>query len=202
MDGLLAKGIPIALFVFKNSEKSHCARKEHDGNVKSVPCLRLFLRFNEDLVAQGSVAKLGNWSDCWPMTDQVRELLNDRIAHYGFPSTFHSENTLITLDSLERLALLQIGKDCKPLVKSLLEREIPSLKIDEIYWNSARHFTAVTSSECPIKRIPKKSTISIQKSIQKILRSADVEGNCKDYYVTVELKPAKANLFHDVREDV
>jgi hypothetical protein len=202
VDDLGDLNLPVAFFAFSSPEKSHCGRTDDDGNVTTVPFLRLFLKFNEDVAAQGAVAKNGNWNDCWPLTDRVRKLLNDRLTRHNYPDHFCSRHTLVTLDSLERLALLQIGKDCKPVVKVLLERTIPTLKIENIYWNSGHHYTAVVAHSCKIKRIPKKEMPKVQRAIAEILESADVEGNCQRYDVTVGIKTSNANTFHDVREDV
>lgn len=202
LDDLRDLNLSVAFFVFLSPEKSHCGHTEDDGNVTTVPVLQLFLKFNDDVAAQGTVAKIGNWNDCWPLTDRLRKLINDRLIRHGFPSNYCSRKTLITLDSLERIALIQIGKDCKLMVKSLLERMIPTLEIGEIYWNSGHRYTAIVSPNCKISRIPTNELPKIQKAIADILRSADVDRNCEHYNVSIGIKPSTANPFHEIREDV
>ena len=108
---------------------------------------------------------------------------------------------MVTLDSLERIALIQIGKSSKNAVKILLERTVPSMIIEKIYWNGTGLFTAALASGCTVKRIPKKLKSTIQASVREILRSSDSARNCKAYNVSVVVKPHCTNTFHNIRED-
>jgi hypothetical protein len=196
---LQAIRVPIAFFTFDSPGKSACRMRNGNGNYVSVSCVRLFLRFEKDIDDTGIDRGDGNWSGRWSLTGRVRDLVNGALKRYAFPAGFVSVDALIHLDSLERIALLQIGKDCKRNVKELLEREISSLKISEIFWDGCR-FTAAADSSCDVKRIPKRQIAEIRKAVSKILQSADTGRYCQNYAADVVVAGAKANLFHVSRD--
>lgn len=200
--GLTGLNLNLAFFAFSSSAKSHAARMVKDGHPMPCAALTLYLRYEEDCRQNGVDAQMGNWNDAWVMTGEIRNVLNTAYRRYEITKEFASDHTFVFVDTLERIAFLQIGRQCKAAVSDLVSARAPGVEVSRVFWTSGRQFHVMMKDKTDYKRVKRAVATEVTKALPKILKDADVDGCCQSYDTQIEFGYLGMNDFHLVREDI
>lgn len=200
--GLTDLGLNLAFFVFASSRTSHCARTLEDGRPICLPVLTLYLKYDRDVGETGIDPHLGNWNDRWAQTAAARTALNAVLTRHNYGPEYISDHTFVFVDSLERIAFLELGKRCKSAVSDLVRESAPGVKIYRVYWTSDRIYHVILEEEGDLKRLKAKVKLNVERALPKILQQADTDRYCRSYDATIAFGDVKMNLFHLEREDL
>jgi len=198
--GLTDIGLNLAFFVFKNSVHSHAARTLEDGRTMSFPSLMLYLKYESDFHQTGIDCHKGNWSDEWAQTGRVRNMVNTVLQRHKYGSECVSDHTFVFVDTLEKIAFRQIGRESRSTVLDLVCAEAPGVEVTHVFWNGETYHVIVREKG-DYGRMKRTVKSKITKALPRLLAAADVDGCCKCYKATIEFGYTGMNLFNLIRED-
>jgi len=197
---LIDTGLNLAFFVFATSGHSSCARTV-DGDTVSCPVLTLYLKYDADFWETGIDPHQGNWDDKWAQTRTIRNAVNTILLRHGFANDFVSDHTFVFLQTLEELAFVHVGRECKEAVKKLVCAEAPDVAVANVFWNG-RQFDVILHDKGDYKRVKRNVKAKIAKELPKLLATADVSNYCQSYSATIEFGYTGMNLTNLIREDL
>lgn len=197
---LIDTGLNLSFFVFSTSGHSSCKRTVDSGTV-SCPVLTLYLKYDADFLETGIDPHQGNWDDKWAQTRTVRDSVNTILLRHGFANDFVSEHTFVFLRTLEELAFVHVGRECKQAVKKLVCAEVPGITVTNVFWNG-RQFDIILHDKSDYKRVKRNVKAKIANELPKLLAKADVSSYCQSYSATFEFGYTGMNLANLIREDV
>jgi hypothetical protein len=200
--GLNRLGLNLAFFTFKCSSNSHAARTLEDGRTLSFPILKLYLKYDRDFRDTGIDHHLGNWGDEWAQTVPVRNALNMALNRHKRIEGYVSDRTFVFVDTRERIALLEIGKQCKPAVQDLICSLAPGVEVSRIFWTAERQYHAIMKDKGSYTRVKRGVKAKIEKALPQVLAKADVDAYCQNYSATIKFGFGEMNLMRLIREDV
>ncbi|MFO0820817.1 MAG: hypothetical protein U1A77_22910 [Pirellulales bacterium] len=193
-------GINFAFFVFATSEHSSCVRTL-DGQTASCPVFTLYLKYDADFELTGIDPRNGNWDDKWPQTRTIRDAVNAILQRHGFGNHYVSDHTFIFVRTLEELAFIQLGCECKEAVQKLVCAEAPGISVTDVFWNG-RQFDVILGEKADYKRMNRCVKAKLAKALPKLLSNADTSRNCQSYKATIKFGHTGMNLARLIREDV
>jgi len=200
--GLTDLGLNLAFFVFTSSDNSSTARTLKDGSTMSFPVLNLYLKHDDDFHQTGIDPHQGNWDGKWKQTVPIRNLLNTILEKFDFGSNNISDQTFVFVETLERVAFLQIGKQCKNAVKDLVCTEAPGVKVSEIFWTSTGKYHVIMKNKADCKRMKHSVKTKVTNALPQILKNADTNCYCQSYKAPIDFLYEEVNLFNIIRESV
>jgi hypothetical protein len=195
-------GLNLAFFGFTSASNSYAARTLEDGRTESFPILTLYLKYDDDFRQTGIDRHLGNWDDGWAQTVPVRKALNAVLDCRQDLRAYVSDGTFVFLDTRERVAFLEIGKQCKQAVRDQILSEAPGVEISHIFWTEQREYHAIMKDKTDYKRVKRDVKAKVGKALPALLAKADVNAYCRNYNATIQFGFLGMNLFDLIRQDV
>jgi hypothetical protein len=199
---LSSLGLNVAFFVFRRAENSLAARTLENGRTVSCSTLNLYLKYVDDFQQTGIDYHLGNWGDEWTQTVPVKKALNAVLVRHEDLRAYASDDTFVFVDTRERVAFLEIGKQCKQAVRDLICSEAPGVEVAHLFWAAQRRYYAVMKDKTDYKRVKRGVKARVGEALPALLAKADIDGYCRDYSATIEFGFSGMNLFPLIHDDI
>ena len=161
----------------------------------------MLFRSDADFERTGIDPRNGNWDDKWPQTRTIRDAVNAILQRHGFGNHYVSDHTFIFVRTLEELAFIQLGRECKEAVQKLVCAEATGIAVAGVFWNG-RQFDVILGEKADYKRVNRSVKAKLAKALPKLLSNADTSRNCQSYNATIKFGYTGMNLACLIREDI